>query len=100
MELATEAFQRKDFEAAADAFGDLRMSYADSPHQFNAHFLGLKAVMETYQGPDYNEGPLIEAEKLIKTMTRQFPPSPMKNAITSVAPTPKSDTRKRNDFGC
>ena len=73
MELANEAFQRGDFETAADHFSDLRMSYPDSPHQFNAHFLGLRAVMETYQGADYNDAPLNEAEKLVKTLVRQFP---------------------------
>lgn len=73
MELATEAFQRGDFVTAADRFDDLRRAYPDSPHQFKAHFLGLKSVLETYQGPEYNEGPLLEADKLLKTMTRQFP---------------------------
>ncbi len=73
MALGNEAFQDGDYQSAADHYADLRMTYPDSPHQFEAHFLGLKSVIETYQGPDYNESPLKEADKLIKQITRQFP---------------------------
>lgn len=73
MELANSAFQKAHYQDAADYYSDLRMTYPDSPHQFEAHFLGLKSVLETYQGPDYNDAPLLEAEKLIKQIVRQFP---------------------------
>ena len=73
MILANEAFQNGDFERAADLYADLRTVYHDSPHQFDAHFLGLKAIMSTYVGPEYTDGPLDEGEQLIKRMVRQFP---------------------------
>ncbi len=73
MELANSAFKQGDYYSAADHYADLRMTYPESPHQFEAHFLGLKAVMETYEGAEYNEGPLDEAEKILKQLNRQFP---------------------------
>jgi len=73
MELATEAFRKAKFPEARDTFEDLRITYPDSPHQFQAHFLGLKASLETYQGPQYGVEPLDEAEKLIKRILKQFP---------------------------
>lgn len=73
MELASEAFRKGKFQEARDTFEDLRTTYPDSPHQFDAHFLGLKAALETYQGAQYAAEPLDEAEKMIKQITRQFP---------------------------
>jgi TolA-binding protein len=73
MELATNAFRKKDFQEARDTFEDLRVTYPDSPHQFDAHFLGLKAALETYHGAQYPQEPIDEAEKLIKQMVKQFP---------------------------
>ncbi len=73
MELATEAFRKGKFQEARDTFEDLRITYPDSPHQFEAHFLGLKASMETYQGPQYAIEPLDEAEKMTKQIMKQFP---------------------------
>ncbi len=73
MELATEAFRKGKFQEARDTFEDLRTTYPDSPHQFDAHFLGLKSAMETYQGAQYAVEPLDEAEKMIKQITKQFP---------------------------
>ena len=73
MELANEAFRREDYLEAREKFEDLRITYPDSPHQFEAHFLGLKAAIETYQGAQYASEPLDEAEKLIKKLLKQFP---------------------------
>ncbi len=73
MELANRAFERGNYAEAADIYEDLRTTYPDSPHQFDAHFLGLKSVLETYNGPQYDGQALEESEKLIKTITRQFP---------------------------
>ncbi len=73
MELATEAFRKEKYQEARDTFEDLRITYPDSPHQFEAHFLGLKSAMETYQGPQYAVEPLDEAEKMIKQIMKQFP---------------------------
>ncbi len=73
MELANEAFKKNDYQTAADTYSDLRMTYPDSPHLFKAHFLGLKAIVETYQGAEYDASSLDEAEKLVKKIVRSFP---------------------------
>ncbi len=73
MELANVAFKNGDYQTAADTYADLRMTYPDSPHQFLAHFLGLKSIMETYRGPEYDGGSLDEAEKIVKRIVRAFP---------------------------
>lgn len=58
----------------ADSFyGDLRKTFPSSEHQFRAHLLGVKAKLQSYQGPDYSGDALDEAEKLIKQIHRQFP---------------------------
>lgn len=73
MELAIAAFQKGKYNDARDTFEDLRITYPDSPHQFDAHFLGLKAALETYEGAQYASEPLDESEKLIKKIIKQFP---------------------------
>jgi TolA-binding protein len=72
MALANEAFQRGDFETAAETYEDLRLTYPDSKHQFEAHFLELRSLIEIYQGPEYSSEPMDRAEKLIKQINRQF----------------------------
>ncbi|MDP6447361.1 MAG: hypothetical protein QF805_26425, partial [Pirellulaceae bacterium] len=42
-------------------------------HQFLGHFLGVQAKLKSYQGPDYSEDALVEADKIIKQINRQFP---------------------------
>jgi len=73
MELANAAFNRGDYVEAREKYEDLRITYPDSEHQFEAHFLGLKAAIETYHGAQYASEPLDEAEKLIKKLLKQFP---------------------------
>ncbi len=73
MAIANEALQRGDFESAAETYEDLRLTYPDSKHQFDAHFLELKCCIEIYQGPEYSSEPMDRAEKLIKQIFRQFP---------------------------
>jgi tetratricopeptide (TPR) repeat protein len=72
MAIASEAFQRGDFETAAETYEDLRLAYPDSKHQFEAHFLELKCCLEIYQGPEYSSEPIDRAEKLLKQITKQF----------------------------
>ncbi|MCI0357888.1 MAG: hypothetical protein L0211_05290 [Planctomycetaceae bacterium] len=71
--LANENFARRKFIKADDYYSDLRKAYPSSEHQFSAHFLGLKAKLNSYDGPAYSGAPLDEAEKLIKQMRRAFP---------------------------
>ncbi|QDU25236.1 Outer membrane protein assembly factor BamD [Anatilimnocola aggregata] len=68
-----ENFASGRFQKADDYYSDLRQAYPTSEHQFNAHYLGLKAKLMSYMGPDYGAGALDEAEKLIKQIKRQFP---------------------------
>jgi outer membrane protein assembly factor BamD (BamD/ComL family) len=70
---ANEHFAAGKFVKADEYYTDLRKAYPTSEHQFLAHFLGLKAKINSYNGPAYGGTCLDEAEKLIKQMRRQFP---------------------------
>lgn len=72
MRLAMEHFENARFEEAADAFADLRLTYPDSEHQFNAHLLELKSLLASYQGPQYSSIPITDAQKRLDQITRQF----------------------------
>ncbi len=51
----------------------LQKEYPRSEHQFNAHLLGFKVKLLRYQGPDYGNKPLDEADELAKQLMTQFP---------------------------
>ncbi len=70
---ANAYFKQGDFLKADQYYSDLRMTFPSSEHQFMAHFLGIKAKLESYKGPDYAGNALDQAEKLIKLVRRQFP---------------------------
>lgn len=71
--VANAHFKSRRFLKADEFYTDLRKSYPASEHQFSAHYLGLKAKLESYLGPDYSGAALNEGEKLVKQMRRQFP---------------------------
>lgn len=73
MRLAVASFQKGDYETAADTFSDLRVTYPDSEHQFQAQFLELQSLLASYQGPLYSSVPLTDADKRAKQIVRQFP---------------------------
>lgn len=73
MRLAVQDYSKGNFEDAADTFADLRMTYPDSEHQFNAQFLELQSLLASYQGPRYSAIPIVDAEKRIKQLATQFP---------------------------
>lgn len=73
MALAVAYFERGKYVKADELFSDLRENFPSSQHQFDAHLLGLKAKMLSYEGPDYDGGPLDEAEAIIRSMAAQFP---------------------------
>lgn len=58
---------------AADAFEDLRKNYPGSKHQFAAHMLELEAWLQSYQGKEYDDNPLLKADELLKNIVRVFP---------------------------
>ncbi len=66
-------FTRGRFLDADSFYTDLRKSFPSSDHQFNAHLLGVKSKLMSYEGPDYAGEGLEEAEKLIRQMRRLFP---------------------------
>jgi outer membrane protein assembly factor BamD (BamD/ComL family) len=68
-----EYFENHRFYKADDYYTDLRKAYPTSEHQFLAHFLGIKAKLNSYMGPAYGGTALDECEKLIKQTRRQFP---------------------------
>ena len=66
-------FLTGQFLRADEYYSDLRRTFPSSEHQFKAHLLGMKAKLLSYQGPDYSETPLVEAEKLVDQIRKQFP---------------------------
>ena len=72
MAAANAYFQAGKYHKADQLYTDLRDAFPDSEHQFEAHLLGLKCKLLTYQGPDYDSAPLEAAEKLAKQIKRQF----------------------------
>ncbi len=73
MRLAMEHLENRNYEDAADTFADLRMTYPDSEHQFDAQFLEMQCLLASYQGPRYSSIPIDDAEKRLKQLFRQFP---------------------------
>ena len=73
MAAANACFQSGKYARADTLYTDLRDSFPDSDHQFNAHLLGLKCKVLTYEGPDYDGIALDEAEDLVQRMFRLFP---------------------------
>jgi len=73
MDIANTEFKRENWNEALDRYRDLITVYTDSPHQFDAHFLGAKSALLAYQGAQYSSEPLEQADKLLKQMVRQFP---------------------------
>jgi outer membrane protein assembly factor BamD (BamD/ComL family) len=73
MAAAGAHFEAGKYRQADHYLQDLRKSFPNSPHQFRAHLLGVMCKLKIYQGPDYNDRPLEEAEDLIEQIYRQFP---------------------------
>lgn len=73
MAAAVEHFRKGNYLEADQFLTDLRETFPDSEHQFNAHLLGLRCKMEMYAGAAYSGLVLDEAEKLIERMRRVFP---------------------------
>ena len=73
MAAANANFTKQKYHRADALYADLRDSFPDSEHQFNAHLLGLKCKLLVYEGPEYDGTALDEAEELVKRMFRLFP---------------------------
>lgn len=73
MRLAMEQYEKGDFEEAAHTFADLRLTYPDSEHMFNAQFFEVQSLLASYQGPKYSSIPLTEAQDRVIQLAKQFP---------------------------
>ncbi|WP_164102391.1 tetratricopeptide repeat protein [Candidatus Laterigemmans baculatus] len=73
MAAAVEHFRKGNYLEADQFLADLRETYPDSDHQFNAHLLGLRCKLEMYAGSAYSGLVLDEGEELIKRMRQLFP---------------------------
>ena len=78
MAAANAQFLQGNFYEADSLYTDLRKAFPDSNHQFQAHILNIQCKLKLYQGYDYDQTPLEEAEKMIKTVRRQFPQESLK----------------------
>ena len=69
-----KAFLKADMNfEAADTLEDLRRNYPGSEHQFDAHMLELEAQLANYQGPSYDDQPLVKADEILKSIVKTFP---------------------------
>ncbi len=73
MALANAQFRSGRYILADSTYTDLRKTFPDSEHQFDAHVLGIKSKLLNYQGADYSGDVLDQAEKLIQQARAQFP---------------------------
>ena len=80
---------------AADTLEDLRKNYPGSEHQFDAHMLELEAQLANYQGPSYDDQPLVKADEILKSIIRTFP----QEAKKEVAYLEKQAARVQNMIG-
>ena len=73
MAAANAYFSWGMYEDADYYYTLLQKEYPRSEHQFNAHLLGFKTKLLRYQGPEYGNKPLDEADELAKQLLTQFP---------------------------
>jgi len=73
MAAAVEHFRQGNYLEADEFLTDLRETFTDSEHLFNAHLLGIRCKMEMYAGPKYSRLVLDEADELIVQTRQRFP---------------------------
>ena len=73
MAMADTFYREGRFNEADVYYTMLRREYPHSPHQFQAHLRGMHAKLQMYQGSDYVDKPLLDAEQLVKQLLQQFP---------------------------
>ena len=72
MATANARFLRGRYEDASYQYDLVRKEYPKSEHQLNAHLLGMKSKLESYQGPEYDGSQLEEAAEIAERMLKQF----------------------------
>ncbi|MCA9266966.1 MAG: outer membrane protein assembly factor BamD, partial [Planctomycetales bacterium] len=66
-------FAKGDFRNADRMFTDLRRTYPESPHMFEATLLSVKSKIKLYQGADYDSQHLEQSQDMIRMLLEQFP---------------------------
>ncbi|MCA9267579.1 MAG: outer membrane protein assembly factor BamD, partial [Planctomycetales bacterium] len=66
-------FAKGDFRNADRMFTDLRRTYPESPHMFEATLLSVKSKIQLYQGADYDSQHLEQSQDMIRMLLEQFP---------------------------
>ncbi len=61
------------YHQADNLFSDLIKTFPSSEHQFRAHRAAIQTKLLRYRGPEYGDTALLESEKLLKQVHRQFP---------------------------
>ena len=61
------------YQQAENLYSDLIKTFPSSEHQFHAHWLAIQTKLRLYRGPEYGDTTLVEAEKLLTQLRRQFP---------------------------
>ncbi len=61
------------YQQAENLYSDLIKTFPSSEHQFHAHWLAIQTKLRLYRGPEYGDTTLVEAEKLLIQLRRQFP---------------------------
>jgi outer membrane protein assembly factor BamD (BamD/ComL family) len=72
MATANSHFLRGHYEDAAFHYDLLRKEFPQSEFQPQAHLLGMRSKLLSYQGPVYDDKPLKEAKQLSEQLTAQF----------------------------
>jgi outer membrane protein assembly factor BamD (BamD/ComL family) len=72
MASANNYFLRGDWENAAAGYDTVRKFHSDSPFQPQAHLLGLRAKLNSYQGPQYEGKVLRQSDELADQILNQF----------------------------
>ena len=72
MATANAYFQMGRYEDAAFHYDLLRKEYSTSEFQPQAHLLGMKSKLNVYQGTQYDETPLKEADEIADQALTQF----------------------------
>ncbi|MCE9544324.1 MAG: outer membrane protein assembly factor BamD [Planctomycetia bacterium] len=76
MATANSYYLRHNYTDADYHYTLLRREYPKSPHQYEAHLLGIQSKLHIYQGPDYDSAPLKGAAELIDQTLKQFVQTP------------------------
>jgi outer membrane protein assembly factor BamD (BamD/ComL family) len=72
MATANSYFLRGRYEDADYHYDLIRREYPTSEFQPQAHLLGIRAKLRSYQGSEYELRPLLEADRLIDTTLLQY----------------------------